>query len=263
MSIGNTALSNQRKRSTTPVFLRAFRAELLKLRHNRIWLAVVVLPIVAAFLGWGSYTSNGEAMSGEAWQNLWTQMALFYGYFIYPVLLACIASALWRVEHFEKNWNALLTSTVPPWAIWFAKLLVLFLCAILAQGLILLFYVLIGKIVLHLPGGPPSWAWWWLLGGSVSVMAPACLSLLLSERIRSFALPVGIAFASCLVGMFCYTKGIWIYPNTAAILGINAQHAGLPETRQIIEVFGTTLLYLALSSFLGIYWMKRRDVKTD
>lgn len=259
----NTTLQKQGMKRRKPVFLRAFRAELLKLRHNRILVAVILLPMFAAFLGWGSYTINGLAMRGEPWQNLWTQMALFYGYFIYPVLLACIASALWRVEHFEKNWNALLTSTVPPWAIWLAKLLVLFLCAVFAQALILLFYVLIGKIVLHLAGGPPDWAWWWLVGGSVSVMAPACLSLLLSERIRSFALPVGIAFASCLVGMFCYTSGIWIYPNTAAILGINAQHAGLPETRQIIEVFSATLVYLVLSSFLGIWWMKHRDVKTD
>lgn len=251
------------KGSGRPVFLRALRAEMLKLRHNRIMLAVFLLPMVAALLGWGSYLANREALQGESWQSLWTQMALFYGYVFYPVLLACVASVLWRIEHFEKNWNALLTTTVPPWAIWSSKLLVLFLCAVLAQGLILLDYAIIGKFFLNLPGTPPPWAWWWLIGGSISVMAPASLSLLLSERIRSFAIPVGIAFASCIVGMFCYTKGLWIYPNTAAIIGINAQNPGLPQTRVILEVLMVTLFDVALSSLLGIYWMRRGDVRTD
>ena len=93
-------------------FFRCVRAELIKLRHSAMWFAVFALPLIGVLIGTGNYFINADALTGDPWFDLWTQVALFFGYFFYPVLAAVVAGYLWRVEHFDHNWNGLMTTPV-------------------------------------------------------------------------------------------------------------------------------------------------------
>lgn len=248
--------------SAFSLYRRAVSAELQKLSHSSMFFAVVALPVIGVLLGTGNYIGNAGALHGSAWFDLWTQIALFYGYFFYPILMAVIAGYLWRVEHFEHNWNGLMTTPVPPAAIWLSKLTVLFMLAVLVQCLTVGLYAMAG-LLLKLPGTIPSFFWWWLVGGPIGVMASAAVQLYLSMRIRSFSIPVGISLGMSLMGLACYAKGLWFFPNTLAIIGVNAQHEELPALADMLRVFGASALWVLLASAAGIWYLKHKDVKTE
>jgi hypothetical protein len=258
--VGNHVVSG--KKAMGNGLIRSVRAEFIKLRHSSMWLAVVVIPVIGVLIGTGNYWINADALHGDPWFELWTQVALFYGYFFYPLLVAVIAGYMWRVEHFEHNWNGLMTSPVSPSSVWFAKFIVLFLMALLCQCLNILFYWLSGNLILHLSGQMPSYFWWWLIGGTLCVMASGAVQMYLSMRIRSFAVPVGISFGMCIAGLGCYAQGWWLFPNTLAIIGINAQHEGLPALPEMAKALGGTVFWVILISILGILYLKKSDIKS-
>ena len=244
-------------------FFRCVRAELIKLRHSAMWFAVFALPLIGVLIGTGNYFINAGALTGDPWFDLWTQVALFFGYFFYPVLAAVVAGYLWRVEHFDHNWNGLMTTPVSASSIWFSKLFVLFIMAALCQAVNILMYWAAGAFILRLPGSMPSYWWWWMVGGPSAVMAGASIQSYLSMRIRSFAVPVGISLALCVIGIACYSRGIWFFPNTLAIIGINAQHEGLPTIIDMTKVLGGTVFWIAAASFAGIRYLEKTDVKSE
>lgn len=244
-------------------FIRSVRAETLKLKRSAVWAAVVALPVVAVFLGAGNYTVNAAAMSGNAWHDFWTQIALFYGYFFYPVLIATLAAYLFRLEHTEHNWNSVMTSGISPSVVWASKFFILYVFAFVCQAAIIALYVFTGKIVLHLSGWPgPVWIYW-IVMGPLSVMACGSMQLCISERVRSFALPVGLSFGLCVVGLVCYAKGVWFFPNTLAIIGINAQHDSLPTAVEIAKVLAASFAWQGLFSWLGVRYLKKTDVRSE
>ncbi len=245
-------------------FFRAFRAEWIKVKGPAVKIALIALPLLAVFLGTGNFTANREMLSGNPWLSYWTQIALFYGYFFYPLLLAVIASYLFTLEHQEHNWNALMTTGLSPANIWLSKLAVLFVFAVLCQAEILVLYFLVGKLVLDLPSPFPwAYAFYWLTSGPLCVMGCATLQLYLSERIRSFAIPIGISFVLCIIGLACYAKGIWFFPNTLAIIGINAQHQELPTLIEIFKTVSASFFWTMAFSAAGLFHLKRSDVRSE
>lgn len=240
-------------------YFRMLKVEWLKLRKSAIWFSVFSIPLICIFLGSGSFIINKDLMRGNPWFDLWTQVALFYGYFLYPILISIIAVFLYRIEHNEKNWKILKTLPVNASAVWFSKLTMLLLFSFLTQLIMVLFYFISG-FVLRLNGNLPNYFWWWLIAGPVSVMATGSLILFLATRIKSFTIPVSIELFCCFVGLAGYSKGYWWFPNTLAIIGINAQHEGLPSLLEMIEVFGGTLLWIIIFSILGILSIKNKKL---
>lgn len=235
------------------------QTEWIKVRHSVVWSAVLLIPLISVLIGSGSFYVNKDLFSGNLWFEFWTQIALFYGYFLYPLLIAIIAAYLWRLEHLENNWNMIRTYPVNGPSIWFSKLIILYMFALIAQTLMVVFYFLAGHFLLKINSPVINYFWWWLLAGPFCVMAPGSISLLIALRTRSFSFPIAIAFILCFFGLFCYAQGWWFFPNTLAIIGINAQHEGIPTLKEIIEVFSGTVFWITLSSLIGIYWLDHRE----
>lgn len=240
-------------------YKKALKAETLKMKHSSMWFAVLSIPLVSVLIGSGSFYINQEIMKGDPWFDLWTQVALFYGYFFYPLLIAVIAAYLWRIERLGTNWNSLRTTPVSSGAVWSAKLTILFEYALITQIIMIFFYFLSATFLLKLPGTIPSYFWWWLVAGPICVLASGSMNLFIAERIKSFALVIAIAFVSCFIGLACYAKGLWLYPNTLAIIGMNAQHEGIPTFMEMIKAFGGTLFWTVFFSVLGTELMFRKN----
>ncbi len=240
-------------------FCKCLEVEFLKLKNSPLWWAVLLLPLLSIFIGSGSYYLNNEALSGGAWYGLWTQVALFYGYFFYPLLMGIAAACLWRIEHNQNNWNLLGTLPVDARDIWFSKLTVLFFVAIISQVFMVALYVFSGFVILRFRAPLPATTLWYLFAGPVCVMAVASVQLYLSLKIKSFTAPIGICFIGCFVGLFCYLNGFWLFPDTLAIIGINATHESLPTFSEIIKVVSGTFFWVVLTSVLGIRDLHRRE----
>lgn len=239
---------------------RLTEIEGLKLRNSAIWFAIIGLPLVGVLIGTGSFAVNIGYLSGDPWFQLWTQVALFYGYIFYPLLIAVLAAYLFRIERLEKNWNSLLTYPISATKIWFSKLLLLYILAFITQAIMIFFYFLSGTFLLRLSGTMPSYFWWWLIAGPTYVMAFGAIECYLALCFKSFSFPIAVGFFMSFAGLFCYANGIWIFPNTLAIIGINAQHEGIPTQSEIIKTGLGVIMWIVIFSVLGIKRIRDRKI---
>ena len=69
------------------MFKNAVLAEILKLKGSKIALPVILLPLISVLLGSGNFVANPHELV-NGWYSLWTQVALFYGYFFYPIIIS-------------------------------------------------------------------------------------------------------------------------------------------------------------------------------
>ena len=125
------------------MFGQVVRAELIKLRRAPIWIAFFALTALSAVMGTFNYLSN-TAILTKQWYSLWTQHTLFAGFFFVPSLLGVLCAYLWRLEHCENNWNALMSRPVPLWMIFGGKLAVAAALSFLTQAATGVFYLMSG-----------------------------------------------------------------------------------------------------------------------
>ena len=98
------------------MFYQVMRTELIKLRRAPVWIAFFALTALSAVMGTFNYLNNTGILT-QQWYSLWTQHTLFAGFFFLPSLLGVLCAYLWRMEHCEHNWNALMSRPVPLWMI--------------------------------------------------------------------------------------------------------------------------------------------------
>ena len=102
-------------------YIRAVKAESLKLKRSPVWLAFFALPMISAFFGTMNYKMNLGVLKSE-WYSLWSQHTLFLCYLFMPALIGTYCSYLWRLEHTRHNWNSFLTAPLPISSLYLGKL---------------------------------------------------------------------------------------------------------------------------------------------
>ena len=241
------------------MLINAIRAENLKSRHSHMWVAVLILPLLTAAIGAIIYGINASAnlYDGAVWQQLWLQTGLFYGYFFFPILIAICASYLWRLEHTNHNWNSLMTTPVSRSTIFIAKLVVLTKSILAAQVLLMVFIIIVGKVVFRFEQPIPINMLWWLFMGWFSALSVGAVQLYLSMRIRSFAVPVGLAVCLSVGGLAFHIAGLSeIFPYSQIILGLSSQDEALPID-SITTLVPMVLVYTVLFAVLATHHLKK------
>lgn len=125
--------------------LRSICAECLKLRHSRIGLVLIVLPIISLLIGCANFYLN-QGVLHNGWYSLWTQVSLFYGEFFLPILIAICCAYVCRLEHQNRNWNTIMASPVPVASLFFAKMIVVSMLILIVQALFLCLYWFAGTL---------------------------------------------------------------------------------------------------------------------
>lgn len=244
------------------MLINAIRAENLKSRHSNMWVAVAILPFLTAAIGAIIYGINASAnlYGGAVWLQLWLQTGLFYGYFFFPILIAICASYLWRLEHTNHNWNSLMTMPVPRSTIFIAKLVVLAKSILTAQVLLMIFVIAVGKLIFQFSQPIPLNMLWWLFMGWFAALGVAAVQLYLSMRIRSFAVPVGLAVCLCIAGLACYITGLGsMFPYSQLILGLSSQDETLPVD-SLITLIPMVIFYIVLFAAMAARRLKKIDI---
>lgn len=242
------------------MFFRVMRAERYKLRRSPVWLAFLILPMFPAFFGSVNLMYQLGLLKLD-WTHLWTQHSLFSSYFFYPALTGVYCSYLWRLEHFDHNWNQVMSAPVPISHIFLGKLTLAALMTLLAQGWGIVLFI-IGGLACGIPLStfPPE-AFLWLIGGVCGGIAVCSLHLLLSMVIRSFAVPVGIAMGGGVLGLGIASKGYgYFFPYALLSMGMSAN--GSADGYSYPLFFVCCTLFTVLFSAAGILWLKKHDVKT-
>lgn len=236
-------------------------AEHKKMAHNHWWLLFFLIPVFPAIMGSVNYCMNLEILK-NGWYDLWTQVTLFYATLFFAPMIAICCSYLWRLEHANHNWNSCLTVPVPVFCLYGAKLLEAGRLTLLLQLWIGVLYVMGGKLS-GLSGMPPAEICLWLIRGSLGGLVVAAVQLLISMVIRSFSIPVVIAFTGSISGMLLSIKGLGIYwPYGLMMEAMNSNHSvDMLDGFKGIFVF-MTVFYLVLMGALSVLLLAKRDVKT-
>lgn len=242
------------------MFLRVLRAEQYKLRRSPVWLAFLILPLLPAFFGSVNLMNNLGLLDLD-WRDLWTQHSLFSSYFFYPALIGVYCSYLWRLEHFDHNWNQVMAAPVPVSAIFLGKLTLAAAMTLLAQAWGIALFLIAGLFCgIPLRSFPPDAALW-LVCGVLGGVAVSAFQLLLSAVIRSFAVPVGIAMAGGILGLGIAAKGYgYFFPYSLLSIGMSSNDARDPLNYPLF--FACAAAYIALLSAACIRYLKNHDVKT-
>ena len=243
------------------MFLRMLRAESMKLHHSPVWLAFLILPILPAVMGTFNYLQNIGILQ-QQWYSLWMQHTLFTCYFFLPAIIGVYCSYLFRLEHLNYNWNAVMTAPIPVLYVYLAKLISASAMVLLTQVWIGVLFLISGKICgLNMPFPPelPEWLFYGFIGGIVICAFQLCLSLV----IRSFAVPVGSALIGGILGLVAMAKGygVW-FPYSLLCLGMRANQPGGAMQCSTEQFLLNALFYLGVCIIFAVLWLKKRDVVT-
>lgn len=243
------------------MFIRSVRAEFLKLRRSFIWLAMLALPVLSAGLGTANYLNN-LGMLTEQWYSLWTQHALFYCTLFAPALTGVYCAYICRLEHLNRNWNAVMTQPVPVSTMLAAKLTVVSVMTALTQLFIGILFIISGKIA-GLTAPIPFELVYWILRGWWALTVQASLLLCIALIIRSFAVPVAAGILGGFCGLPALVKGFGVYfPFSLLELGMCSHNPSEPMDCSAAGFLISSILYLLLGFSVSVLWMRKQDVKT-
>lgn len=244
------------------MLINLVEAEWLKLKRSNMWFAIISLPLLGIFIGSGNYYLNKAELHGGEWQELWTQVGLFYGYFFFPILIAICASYIWRLEHMNHNWNMIMTAPIKIKNIFLSKFIVLAVLNIVPQLMLMALYFISGKMIFGFKEQFPIEALFWLFGGWLASLTVGAMQLYLSMRIRSFSIPIGIGLCTCLAGMFFYVTGLkMIFPTSLLIVGMGSLRAKALESSEAIAFSVMCIFYIIFFSALASRRLKKIDIK--
>ena len=198
--------------------------EFLKLKRSTSWAVVIGLPVIMVFFGaMGTIAEEGTFEQG--WHTLWVRTIGFYGMAILSVGIAILASLVWRVEHKNNNWNALMSRSVPTSQIIIGKTAAISVLCATMQIVLVVTVIALGKLLFGLPGMLPAE---YLVSSLLIIIAcvpVAAIQSAFSTFFRSFAAPVAIA----LVLTGACTMALLVKLQAAIVL----PYALLTQTTQI------------------------------
>jgi len=195
------------------------------------------------------------------WYSLWSQVGLFYGEFFFPILIAILCAYMWRLEHFNKNWNMIMASPVSATGIFLAKFIVVGVMLLFVQILFFILYFLGGKLA-GLTSNLPGELTGWLFRGWIAALAISALQLALSMRIRSFAVPIGIGLCSAFIGLGMYVANLGMFfPHSLLAIGMGVLSQTGISARESILFIVMNMLYIFVIAAGAIYSMSKADVR--
>ncbi|MFD3448911.1 ABC transporter permease [Microbacteriaceae bacterium 4G12] len=238
---------------------QSISAEWLKLRHSWIGLVLAVLPIISLLIGCANYYFNQGALQ-NGWYSLWTQVSLFYGEFFLPILIAICCSYICRLEHLNRNWNMVMSSPVSVANVFLAKLIIVSILILFAQGLFLGLYWLIGTLF-SLPGPFPVETIGWTIRGWYASLSISALQLGLSLRIRSFATPIGISLCAVFVGLAMYIAKLGIFfPYSLLTIGMSVMSQDKLTSIQNFLFWVVNMAFIIIFASMSIRRLKNKDI---
>lgn len=238
---------------------QSISAELLKLRHSRIGLVLIVLPSISLMIGCANFYLN-QGILENGWYSLWNQICIFYGEFFLPILIAICCSFVCRMEHLNRNWNMILTSPVSIASVFFAKLLVVSILILFTQAFFLGLYWLAGTLF-SLPGHFPVETIGWSVRGWYATLSISALQLTISLRIRSFATPIGICLCAVFIGLGMYTANLGIFfPFSLLTIGMSALNQDQLTDIQNILFWVADLFFIIIFTSISIRRLKKKDI---
>lgn len=234
------------------------KSEFLKLKRSYIFFPVFLLPLLSAFMGSGNYWMNTEILK-DGWYDLWTQYTLFFSFFFYPTMSAVYSAYLCRMETLHNNWKTILSSPISVCSFYITKLIVLLSLMLCSLCFLFFLYGISGNIIFDLPNLFPKEAGLWFLGSIIATIPLATCTLFLSILIKSFTVPIGVAFVGGISGLFFLSKDIpYLNPFSLIPLAMNSNNSNPLSVAEYGILTASACFFTFIFGTLSIILIKRK-----
>ncbi len=227
-------------------------SEFLKLKRSMIVGLIVILPVIAVLSGAVS-TAVADGGFENGWHTLWIRSIGFYGMVFLPVAIGVIASLVWRVEHKQNNWNALMSRSVPTAQIVIGKVTVIAVLAAAMQIVLLATILVLGAFVFRLPGTLPSEYYWTILATMIACLPVAALQSAFSTFLRSFAAPIAIALVGAGISTMLLTADVAIANVIPYAVATQATQLGTALSGDATTIFNASAVTIgSVGTTIGV-----------
>ncbi|QUL55411.1 ABC transporter permease [Paenibacillus tritici] len=240
-------------------FLRIISAERLKMSGSRVWILLLLSPLISLPIGALSDMQEDKVIT---WQVLLSTMSAVHAMLFLPVLSGIFAALICRNEHSDGGWKQLLALPVTRTSVYFAKY-VMIMVLLAAVQLLFLGGVLGIGLYRGAEGGIP----WGLLltslfGGWFACLPLAALQLAVSQGWSSFGAPLAVNVCFTIPNMLIANSSTYgpYYPWVQPMLAMSPfgeERFGafnLPLESLMMVVSGSLVLFLA--GGLLFFWRK-------
>ncbi|NWN79103.1 MrsE [Bacillus sonorensis] len=237
-------------------------AERLKLKRSNMWVLYVSAPFISVLLAYTNFRNNYKQFvqpGDNEWVEAWTQVAVFMGSFVLPILVGIYAAFVCRGEHAGGGWKQLLALPVLRSRVFFAKAAVVVMMVAVTMGNLYTLFIVFGFLN-GLKGDLPFFAvLGYVVQGSIACLPLIVLQLIISVRHQTFGLPLAVSIGFTLPSILAANTPLGqIYPWTLPMLGMSPPDESpidsYPLFYSILMVLGTVLMVWGIRSF------SRRDM---
>ncbi|AWB45572.1 MrsE [Paenibacillus sp. CAA11] len=236
--------------------------ERLKLKRSKLWLLYIIGPLLGVFLAYINFFKNYDLFmqpGDNEWIEVWTQVALFMGPFVLPIMVGIYAALVCRSEHIGGGWKQLLALPIKHSEIFLGKFLTVVKMVVISMLILLIFFIGFG----YLKGVEGSIPFFKILGfmirGILACLPLILLQLIISIRAKTFGIPLAVSIVFTLPAIIVASTPLGqIYPWTQPMLAMS------PEDESPIQSY--FLFYtLVIGTFMvlliyGIRSFIKRDI---
>lgn len=235
--------------------------EKLKLKRSKIWLLYIIGPLIGVALAYTNFFNNYDLFmqpGDNKWIEAWTQVAIFMGPFVLPIMVGVYAAFVCRSEHVGGGWKQLLALPVDRSRIFLGKFLMVSIMVAITLIVVFTLFLLVGFLKGLGSNLPLITIIGFIIRGFLACLPLILVQLIVSIRAKTFGIPLAISIVFTLPAIIVASTPLGqIYPWTQPML---AMSPGDESPIESYTVFYTILIgtFIVLM-FYGIRSFKKRD----
>lgn len=129
----------------------------------------------------------------NAWIEAWTQVALFMGPFVLPILVGIYTAFVCRSEHVGGGWKQLLALPIKHSEIFLGKFLTVVKMVVITMIILLIFFIGFGYVK-GVEGSLPIFTiFGFVIRGILACLPLILLQLIISIKAKKFGIPLAVS----------------------------------------------------------------------
>ena len=255
-------------------YIKAFKAEWLKLRNSGMFLLVLIMAafIPAIFTLAGLVVSESGIASGNtenAWRSFVSNCFTGFGIFFYPIFLTLVVIRLTQMEHRGGGWKLIEVQPISKLSLYLGKFSIAVLIALMCIVALILFSLLGGTIIMLAKSGSSfsrfSIPWGFISGFGLRLLIAGLgvlgIQYLFSVVISGFIWPFAIGLVGTITGtiLFGFRKALW-WPYIAPGLTVTNPE-GSSAGNFLMYYEWLSIAWMIIAFWLGYQWYQRKNLK--
>jgi len=255
-------------------YIKAFKAEWLKLRNSGMfWLIVIIAAFIPALFTIAGLVVSESGIGSGGGQNAWKGFVgncfTGFGIFFYPIFLSLVVIRLTQMEHRGGGWKLIEVQPISKLSLYLGKFSIAIVVASMCIVALILYSLLGGTIIMLAKPASAfskfSIPWGFISGFGLRLLIAGLgvlgIQYLFSVVISGFIWPFAIGLVGTITGtiLFGFRKALW-WPYIAPGLTVtNPEGSSAGNFLMYYEWLSVAWMLVAL--WLGYQWYLRKNLK--